>query len=60
MTVKDLYVYARSYVRIKLYDDLSMILLYTGSFENVPYKYIHCNICDYYVKDNKLVIKIYD
>lgn len=59
MTVKDLFVFARSDVRIKLYDGF-MRLVYAGSFENVPYKYIHCNICDYYIRDNKLVIEIYD
>ena len=59
MTVKDLFVFARYDVRIKLYDGF-MRLVYAGSFENVPYRFIHCNICDYYIKDNKLVIEIYD
>ena len=59
MTIKDLYVFARDDVRIMLKDGFFKIV-YVGSFENVPYKYINCNICDYYIKDNKLVIEFYD
>ena len=59
MTVKDLFVFARNDVRIMLKDGFFNIV-YVGSFENVPYRFIDCNISDYYVKDNKLVIEIYD
>lgn len=59
MTVKDLYVFAREDVRVVLKDGFFNIV-YVGSFKNVPYKYIYCNVSDYYIKDNKLVIGIYD
>lgn len=59
MTVKDLFVFARNDVRIVLKDGF-FNTVYVGSFENVPYRFIHCNICDFFIKDNKLVIEIYD
>lgn len=59
MTVKDLFVFARHDVRIVL-EDGYYHTVFAGKFENVPYRFIHCNVCDYYVKDNKLVIEIYD
>lgn len=59
MTVKDLFVFARHDVRIVLEDGFYHTV-FAGKFENVPYRFINCNICDYYIKDNKLVIEIYD